>query len=238
MKSLRLLSLFLIIIGLSQNIAAQKTIYDDNVQVRNLASFEALSVGSAIEVYLSQDVKQTVAVGASDEKSRDAIITEIRGNTLFVDFKNGWNNLSAKRLRVYIAINDLKKITLSGACNILIEEPFKANDLEVSLSGASDFRGAVKTQNLKLSASGSSDYHISGWATNLRIQLSGSSDLKGYDLIADNCEINTSGASDVQITVNKEMKVKSSGASDVSYKGTATVRSIESSGASSVKRKD
>jgi hypothetical protein len=67
--------------------------------------------------------------------------------------------------------------------------------------------------------------------------LSGSSDLKAFDLSADYCDISASGASDVNITVNKELKVSASGASDVYYKGNGVIKEISSSGASDVKKR-
>ncbi|QGW28441.1 GIN domain-containing protein [Phnomibacter ginsenosidimutans] len=101
---------------------------------------------------------------------------------------------------------------------------------------ASDFKGAVKVTNLKLIASGSSDFVISGSATNLRAGLSGASDLKAFELSADYCDVSASGASDIQILVNKELKAAASGASDIFYKGEGVVKSISASGASDIKK--
>jgi hypothetical protein len=126
----------------------------------------------------------------------------------------------------------------SGACNILTDGAFSGTDLEVSLSGSSDFKGTVKMTNLKLSASGSSDIVISGTATNLKINVNGSSDLKGFEMVADYCDVSASGASDVSITVNKELKVSASGASDVYYKGTGVIKEISASGSSDIKKRD
>jgi hypothetical protein len=132
----------------------------------------------------------------------------------------------------------LYKLTASGACNVLIDGTLTGTDLEISLSGSSDFKGAVKMVNLKLSASGSSDMVISGTATNLKINVNGSSDFKGFELITDYCDVSASGASDVSITVNYELKVSASGASDVYYKGAAVIREISASGSSDIKKRD
>ncbi|HSF46574.1 MAG TPA: DUF2807 domain-containing protein, partial [Chitinophagaceae bacterium] len=56
----------------------------------------------------------------------------------------------------------------------------------------------------------------------------------GFDLNTDICNAVASGSSDVSVTVMKELYVKASGASDVKYKGTGTVREVKTSGASSV----
>jgi hypothetical protein len=218
---------------------AQKTINDPNAELRNVGSFNAISVSSAIDVMLSQSEQTAVAVSAADAQIRSHIITEVKNGTLIINYKSSgpesWG--SNKRMKAYIAVPMLDKITASGACNIIIDQQFNASNLEVNMSGASDFKGKLNAENLKLIASGSSDFLVSGKTTNLKIDLSGASDIKGYELESDFCQVVSSGASDVQISVNKELSVNASGASSVNYKGSGTVRESSVSGASSVKKK-
>lgn len=216
---------------------SQKTINDANAQLRSVGQFNAIVVSSSIDLFISQSSTPAVAVSANDIKRRDEIITEVKNNTLYISFKSKNNDWGAKNLRAYVAASTLNRIEASGACDVKVEGIFKAADLEITLSGSSDFKGQVTVQNLKLSGSGSSDFIIDGTTNNLRIDLSGASDVKGFDLITDYCDASASGASDISITVNRELKVKASGASDVSYKGNATVKEISASGASDVKKK-
>ena len=66
--------------------AQQKTaiVYDDNAQVRKVASFNAISVSSAIDLYLTQSASSKVAVSASSDEIRDHIITEVEGGVLII----------------------------------------------------------------------------------------------------------------------------------------------------------
>ena len=105
------------------------------------------------------------------------------------------------------------------------------------MSGASDFKGAVKVNSLKLDLSGASDATISGVATSVTIESTGASDVKGYNLETEVCNARASGASDINITVNKELSASASGASDISYKGTGVIKDQHSSGASSIGKK-
>jgi hypothetical protein len=238
MKTLQWILLTFLALGIVPA-GAQKTINDPNAELRNVGSFNAISVSSAIDVMLSQSEQTAVAVSAADAETRSKITTEVRNGTLVINFKSSgpesWG--SNKRLRAYIAVKKLDKITATGACNVMVDQQFEASNLEVNLSGASDFKGKLQAENLKLIASGSSDFLVSGKTTNLKIDLSGASDIKGYDLESDYCQVVSSGASDVQVTVNKELSVNASGASSVNYKGTGTVRESSVSGASSVKKK-
>jgi hypothetical protein len=218
---------------------AQKTIMDENAQLRQVEAFQAINVSSAFDVYLTQDNQHTVVVSASEAAIRDQIVAEVKGGTLYINLKkSNFDWRSSRKPRAYISTPELNKISLSGATDLTIENVFKTDDLELSISGSSDFKGNLECKNLRLTSSGSSDYKIGGSAENLKISISGSSDVKGFEMITDYCDINCSGTSDVQITVNRELEVNLSGKSSVAYKGSGIVREMKSSGSSSLKKSD
>ena len=105
------------------------------------------------------------------------------------------------------------------------------------MSGASDFEGVVQANSLVIDLGGASDMTIKGSATNLKIEASGASDFKGNDFQTDNCSARASGASDIHVTVNKELSAHASGASGVYYKGNGVIRDIKTNGASNVSKK-
>ena len=235
MKIYKILTLAVALVTL--NIAdAQKTVYDANAQVRNVGSFTGVSISGAIDLYISMGT-DAVAVSAKEASYSDRISTEVRNGILYIGFDGkGLNNWGPKSMKAYVSIKTLNKLSASGACDIHVDGSLNASDLVIDISGASDFSGAINAQNLRLEASGSSDFRVSGKATNVKIKVMGASDLKGYDLIADNCDIEASGSSDVNITVNKELRASASGSSDINYKGSATVKDVHSSGASDIKK--
>ena len=59
-------------------VLAQKTIKDENAQVRDAKNFHGISVGHAFTVYLNQGNEEAVAVSASEEKFRDLIRADPR----------------------------------------------------------------------------------------------------------------------------------------------------------------
>jgi hypothetical protein len=140
-------------------------------------------------------------------------------------------------IEAYVSFKALKKLSASGASDVYVNGVIKSDELKIDLSGASDFKGAVDVNNLLIDQSGSSDSRISGRADRLNIEASGASDMKGYDLEVNYCDANASGASDIQITVNKEMTAKASGASDINYRGQGVIREVKASGSSSVSKR-
>jgi hypothetical protein len=230
---------FICSVFLAGSIFAQKTVINDpNAEKRDVKGFHAIQVSSAINLYLAQGDEEAVAVSAQDIKYRDRIRTEVKNGVLKIWYDNeGWKwNSGNKKLKAYVSVKTLDKLSASGASDILVDGTIAGDRLDIDLSGASDFKGAVKVNELNLDQSGASDITISGTAGKVTIQASGASDVKGYNLITEECNAHASGASDIKISVNKELSAHASGASSINYKGTAVIRDLHSNGASSVSK--
>ena len=204
---------------------AQKTIvHDPNAQVRAVKGYHGIEVGSAIDLYLSQGDEETVVVSARDEKWRDRIITEVVDGILKIRLQSGHFSTGNNKLKAYVSFSALDKLSASGASNVYVDGVISAGKLALTLSGASDFKGAIRVGELQLDQNGASDAKITGVVAGLAvIRLSGASDVKGYDLTVESCEASASGASDIRITVNKELKANATGASSVYYKGEGVI---------------
>ncbi len=222
--------------------AAQKDIVNDaNAELRDISTnFSSIKVSGGINLFLSQADDVAVAVSANEQKYKNAIKTIVINGVLqiFVMPDKVWGGYKGnKNLRVYVAFKNLQKIDASGACDIQVSGVITAPQLTVELSGACDFKGGLAVTELKLNLSGASDVKLTGTASKVSIESSGASDVKGYDLITDYCTAKASGASDINITVNKELYAHASGASDIYYKGEAAIKERHASGASSIEKK-
>jgi hypothetical protein len=220
---------------------AQKDIINDpNAEARVISgSFTSIKVTGGIDLFLSEGDQEAIAVSASESKFSNAIKTEINNGQLRIYFEGekAWNNWKNKNLRVYIAYKNLEKLEATGACDVQVSGIISSPSLHLNFSGASDFKGAVSVTDLKIELSGASDVTIKGTATKVDISSSGASDVKGYDLTTEYCTAKASGASDIFITVSKELTAHASGASDIKYKGNAVIKEQHSGGASSVEKK-
>jgi hypothetical protein len=213
---------------------AQQPMSDPNVQVREV---HAISVSSAFDVWLTQGNEEKVAVSAGEAKDLENIKVEVKNGVLEIgwEHKGKWGR-GNKKLKAYISFKKIDKLTASGACDVSITGLLKADDLKLDLSGATDLNGKLDVKKLSVELSGASDAKLSGVTVQLDIDASGASSFKGFDFSADYCNAKASGASDIKITVNKELSANASGASDVDYKGAGVIRDIKTSGASSVSR--
>jgi len=221
---------------------AQKTINDPNAEARSVGSFHAIRISNAFEVWINQGNEDAVAVSASKPEYRDKIIAKVENGVLIIrleDDKKFWKNFNngKQKLKAYVSIKKIDRLDVSGACNVYFEDGLSAEGLTIELSGASDMKGKLDAKTLKIDLNGASSASISGNAPTLDIEASGASDFKGYDLVTNFCDAKASGASSINITVNKELNADASGASSVRFKGDGLIRDIKTSGASNVTRK-
>jgi len=219
------------------NLGLFAQINDPNAQVREAKNFNGISVSNAFDVYLNQSNEEAVAVSAASTKDRDMITVEVKSGVLHIGLHKDWKwNKGNKKLKAYISFKEIDKLIGSGACDVYIAGVLKAESLSINQSGASDVKGKLEVGKLIVDLSGASDMTVTGRATQLSVEASGASDFKGFDLVTETCEARASGASDIKVTVNKELSAQASGASDVKYKGNGVIRDIKSSGSSSVSR--
>ncbi len=234
----KFLSFILTMVSLS-SMAQLTTINDKNAEMRNVSTFNSIKVSGAIEVLLSQSNEEALAVSASEEKFRDKIKTEVVNGTLKISYDGDrltWN-IGNKKLRAYVSFRNLNSLEASGASTLKINGTLNAFSLDVKLSGACDLTGSIKATDVKIDLNGASNIKLTGSVVSIDIDASGASDVKGYDLSTDECIVNASGASDINITVNKEISAHATGASSIHYKGNGIIRDVRTSGASSISKK-
>lgn len=217
---------------------SQKVVNDANAEARTVGSFHAIQISNAFEVLISQNAQEGLAVSANNKEDISGIKTSVDNGILKIWFdQKGWWPKNRK-LKAYISIKNVDEIKAGGASNIKIDGSLSSSALKLDFSGASDLKGKLNVNGLlDIHVSGASDVQIDGTADEVKIDASGASDVKAYDFRTTNCTVDASGASSIKITVDKELSAKLSGASSVSYKGTALIRDIKTSGASSISRK-
>jgi len=122
--------------------------------------------------------------------------------------------------------SSLKEITLSGASTLNGMNSI-GTAAKISLSGAStlkDFTFNGNSMNAKIS--GASTFSGNGYAAQTNFTCSGASHIKTLNLESENLDINLSGASEVQITVNNTIKGSITGASTLKYKNATDVSGV------------
>jgi uncharacterized protein YaiE (UPF0345 family) len=139
---------------------------------------------------------------------------------------------------VYVSATTFKRFEASGACNIFSEgKVTSSSDIDLGLSGSCDATMDINAPKISADVSGACTVKLQGQTKDFKLSGSGSTDVKCFDLIAENVELDISGAGDAEVYASVKLSGSISGAADVHYKGAAQT-DIHTSGASSVKKAD
>ena len=208
---------------------------DGNVlkETRKVSNFDGIEVSGAFDIIIKQGATEEVIVEA-DANLLPLIRTDVVGSTLQIETRKPINHVTV--MKVYVTVKDLKRIDVSGAVDINTDGRITVPELSFESSGASESKMELAVQKLKLDCSGASKLRFSGSATEVGMDLSGASDIFAFDLLAENYDIDISGAGNAQINVSKKIRAEISGAGSVKYKGSPANVDQSVSGAGSIKK--
>lgn len=205
---------------------------------RFIDHFDQIAVSAGIDLYLTQGNDHKLKVVANDAMMDD-VITELEGDKLIVKMKNKsqWNWRNWKNndpIEVHLTFETLKSIKASGGSDIYSQNQLRFEEFEIIASGGSDVKLDLDLEQLYCQTSGGSDLYLSGRVNAMEAYTSGGSDLHAKEFKIGNCILESSGGSDAKVTVNGELEVRASGASDVFIYGNPKIMSKRSSGASDI----
>ena len=206
-------------------------------ETRNASGFTNIDVSGAIDVYIKQDSTTSVKV-ETDDNLLQYVEVETSGSTLEIYTERGVWLRPSNKIKVYVSTPSFKEFTVSGASSISSENLITSTEaLHVGLSGASDGKFEFDAPKITVDLSGASEVSIRGKTKDFEAGGSGASHIRCYELLAENTNVDLSGASEAEVYASIRLKGEASGASSVDYKGSASAN-VEKSGASSVKKRD
>ncbi|MGZ3867050.1 MAG: GIN domain-containing protein, partial [Bacteroidia bacterium] len=96
----------------------------------------------------------------------------------------------------------------------------------------------ISVNTVSCNESGAATISLNGNCNKLEAIVSGAASLKAENLIAENANVNTSGASTAKVNVTNRLEGNASGASTLKYSGSPKETQLNQSGASNVKSSD
>jgi len=229
----------LLLLSSCRQIFAKRVRGNGNIttQTRSAGDFNSIDVSGSIDVYVRQDSSSSIKVEA-DDNLQQYVETFRDGNVLRIKTEEGYNLRASRQIKVYVSSAMFKRFEASGACNIYSEGKINStSDIEIDLSGSCDATLELSAPKITADVSGACSVKLKGDTKEFRVQGSGSTDIKCFDLVADNVNLDISGAGDAEVYANVKLSGDISGAASVNYKG-AGQTDIHTSGATSVRKVD
>ena len=206
-------------------------------QEETISGFDKVDVSQAFQVDISQGEAFSVVIRIDDNLVQYLEVLK-QGSTLKIGLKPGrLYNIRKATMEAEVTMPELSGLELSGASQGAITGFKSSKTLNVDLSGASHLRGDIEAGDAWLDVSGASQVTLSGSAGDVTIDASGTSIVALADFPVADADVKASGASKATVNPSGRLDADASGASHVYYVGSPTLGKIETSGASSVKRK-
>jgi len=201
-------------------------------QERQVSSFDAIKVGSAINLFIKQGNQQSVSV-QTDENLQSHMIVKVSNGTLTLSCKDIQN---PTKMDVYVTAVKLKRIDASGASKVTGETPFKSDVFSLKTSGAAKVEMQIETgtfdnetsgaanNTLTVAAktatteiSGAGNVILKGSVEKHNAEVSGAGHLKAMEFITDYTDASVSGAGSADLLARKQLKTDLSGAGSITY---------------------
>lgn len=220
----------------------------------NFTDFTSIEIGHAFKMEVTPADTYSISISASEDIF-DYIDVSKTGNKLQIDMDNVIFR-SYRSPRVKITMPELRGLYISGAsegnvkgfkssqdmdCTISgasdLDLDIETGNFECEISGASEVSGYLKATSCDISLSGASKIELDGSGGNIKIEASGASQADlGYFPVND-ADINFSGASDGTLDINGRLDVKLSGLSTLEFSGNPTLGDLDISGESELERR-
>ena len=222
----------------------------------DLKGFNKVEVGGAFEVEIIKSDSFNITVAADDlahvrvEKTGDTLVIKRQGIEWFIPFHRqpkatvslpvltGLNISGASHGKIegFQSDTDLF-VTLSGASHVEAQN-IAAGKLDIKVSGASTLSGEIKAKNdANIEATGASKINLTGIGAKAVVVVSGAStaELSAFPIQSANLKV--SGASNAFVNTNGRLDANISGASNLLWSGSPVMGDIQTSGASTLRRK-
>ena len=201
-------------------------------QIKPLERFARVNIGNAFHVEIKESTQFSVSLSA-DDNVINLVEVEKEGDTLRIGLEAG--DYSDVTLRARITMPELLGVMLTGASRATLEGFASANNLSISLSGASVLEGYVEAREVDLRINGASKLTLAGSADNLLVRASGASVLELRHFSIDRASVVLNGASQASVNVRGSIEnAELSGASVLIYDGDPGLGDIQTSGASKI----
>jgi hypothetical protein len=202
---------------------------------RQADHFSSVSVRSNINLHIKQDSSWSVRIEA-DENLLELIETEVHGGLLEIKVAKSYELEPSRSINVFVTAPEFTGLRASGSSEIQSDSKITTEGtLDIHISGASSITLDLKSPRVEAELSGASKATLRGETKDFSLRGSGASEFMCFELMAENTDVNVSGASNGDVFASIKLEADASGASNVRYKGNPTVNS-NTSGAGSVNR--
>lgn len=186
-------------------------------EIRNLSSFDKVSVGEAIKLIIEQGSSEKAIVEA-DGLALDKIVTEVKkGGKLNIHMAKG--TFRSTSVTVYLTYKSLKEIDVNSAAKLESKSVVTGDELKMDVSSAGKAILEVDVDALYLDINSAGKLELSGKCNFNKIKVNSAGKLYAYDLQSKRVNADVNSAGKVEILVETELIAETNSGGKLTYKG-------------------
>lgn len=202
------------------------TAYTYAQEKKMVADFTKLQAQSTISVYLQKsDTPYVIA-------EMKGVKVDVNNSTLHLSLNKGDNTGSTK---VTVGYKQLNQIFAVDVASVKTKDTLYTDNIKINTEGAASCKLTLVCNEVTCTAGDATSITLRGKANKLKAETNEASTLKAIDLLTDEVEVNTSGASTTKVYASKKLKGNSSGSSTLKYSGNPTITQLNETENSSIK---
>ena len=213
--------------------AALAPAFAQSPQVRSVAAFHAINVGTGIELTLTAGHGQRVEVSAANDDYRDRIETTVKDGVLTLRYEQPkpWrNDRTNKHLRASVTADELTALSAHSGSEVRTTGDFDAADFQLDISSGATVKTDLATTTLTVRQSSGSTADVRGHATTLDVRSSSGASFDAKDLQTDRCRAEASSGSSITVAVKDDLVAQASSGGSINYRGNPQLTKHTSSG--------
>lgn len=236
----KVLMIVLAFVSITVNAQRWETVKGNGVtkkETRTVNDYTSLASSGSMDVQISYGNSNSIIVEA-DENLLPYIETTVEDGKLLIRSKKNININSRSKMVVYVTMNRITSLQLSGSGNINGEGAFTNNGKTIiGISGSGNIKlkfDSFKELELAIAGSGNMDLKSGNSTNSISAAISGSGNIDCADFGTNDVDARISGSGNVKVFVSGDIDAKISGSGNVFYKGNASNISSRSSGSGKV----
>ena len=200
----------------------------------DVEDFTRIYLKGPYEVHLRQSSRCGLTVIANEDYMDRLDVESIAGELQIS--MNGKKYKNSKSVEVYIQFEDLEKLEIEGAVDLVCETQIRTSNLKIEFEGAGNVELDVETYKIISEIAGVGNFEIEGNTDYHKVEFSGIGQYQARDLKSKYTIVESNGIGSVKVFASNKFKGEANGIGSIDYYGDPDDVTIDASGLGSVNR--
>jgi len=222
-------------------ILISSTAFAQQIEVRQLSSFNEIEFEGWGNVYLIPGNEEAVEIESDDDLPVAEVYTEVRGRKLYITYRKDDENIwdTDPKINIHITYRTLEAIHAIGVVNIATASPIKAGHLTLHCEGTGKKNIEMDVGRFDLTMEGVAKMRLSGKARHQEILFDGMGKIWAENLVTHTTLAEVNGTGNLYVHATEKLVAEANGfGAKIRYAGNPKHKDLEKAGFVSVRSID